>query len=81
MDIANQRQQIFVPIADNGFVPALEEMADFAIASVEMLGVGLLQSLHEFGQRNATSLHQQVDVVGHQAVGVDPDMALGAVSL
>ena len=56
-------------------------MADFSIAPVEILGLGLLQSLHELGQRRAAGLDQQMDVVGHQAVGVDAHLALGAVLL
>ena len=53
-------------------------MADFAIAVVEVPGVGLLQSVHELGQRSGTGLSEQMHVVRHQAVGVDTDMALGA---
>ena len=81
MDVADQTQQVLVLVADNGFVSSLKKMADFAIAAVEILSVGLLQSLHELGERNATGFNQQMDVVGHQAVGIDTDMALGAVSL
>ena len=81
MNITNQRHQILIPVADNGLIPSLEEMADFSIAAVKILSVGLLQSLHELGERNATGFNQQMDVVGHQAVGIDTDMALGAVSL
>ena len=56
-------------------------MPDFAMGAIEVLGVGLLQSLHEFGQRNGTGLKKQVNVVGHQAIGIDPDSELGAVFL
>jgi hypothetical protein len=56
-------------------------MPDFAVPAVKVLGVGLLQSLHEFGKRRGTGLKQQVDVIGHQAIGVDPHLELGAVFL
>jgi len=81
MDIANQSQQVLILIADNGFVPSLEQIADFAMAAVEVLRVRLLQFLHEFGQRTAAGLKKQVDVVGHQAIGIDSDTELGAVLL
>ncbi len=63
MDVANQRQQILFPLADNSFVPSLEEMAHFARAAVEVLRVGLLQPLHELGQRSGTGLNQQMHVL------------------
>jgi hypothetical protein len=56
-------------------------MADFAIAAVEVLRVGLLQSLHELGEGSGTGLNKQMHMVRHQAVGVDTDMELGAVFL
>jgi len=56
-------------------------MADFAIAAVEVLRVGLLKPLHKLGQRSGTGLNQQMHMVRHQAVGVDTDMALSAVFL
>ena len=38
-------------------------MADFTIAAIEVLGVGLLQSLHELGERSGTGLNQQMHVL------------------
>ena len=50
MDVADQLQQILVFVADDGFIPALEHVAGFAVAEVEVLAVGLLEPLHELGQ-------------------------------
>ena len=38
---------------------------------VKVLTVGLLESLHEFGQGLIGTFYQQMDVIGHQAVGMD----------
>ena len=38
--------------------------------NIEILAVGLLQALHELRQRLLRALDQQMDVIGHQAVGV-----------
>jgi hypothetical protein len=54
-------------------------VADFAIAAVEILRVRLLQSLHEFAERLRAALKEQVHVIRHQAVGVDPDVELDAI--
>ena len=37
----------------------------------EILGVGLLQPLHEFAQGSKGGLKEKMDVIGHQTVGVD----------
>jgi hypothetical protein len=37
---------------------------------IEILAIGLLQPLHEFRQRAFGALNQQMDVIGHQTVGV-----------
>ena len=59
MNVSDQGQQIGVLVADNGLISSLKQMADFSISAVEILRVGLLESLHEFGQRRgAVSSHQ-----------------------
>ena len=49
----------------------MEYMADFAVAQIEILAIGLLEALHEFAQRGTAAFHQQVDMVGHETIGVD----------
>ena len=56
-------------------------MADLSVAQIEVLGVGLLHTLHESGERRVSGLDQQMDVIGHQAVGVDAHLALRTVLL
>jgi len=41
-------------------------MTDLVVESIEVLGVGLLESLHELGQRRDAGLNQQMDMVGQQ---------------
>ena len=54
-------------------------MADLSIAQIEVLGVGLLHPLHQSCQRRVPGLDQQIDVIGHQAIGVKAHLALCAV--
>ena len=56
-------------------------MANFAIAAVKILRVRLLQPLHELAEGCGAALKEQVYVIRHQAVGVDPEVELGAVAL
>ena len=54
-------------------------MANSAIPIIEILRVGLLQSLHELTKRVRAALNEQVHVIRHQAVGIDSDVELRAV--
>jgi len=45
-------------------------MTDFMMLTVKILCIGLLQPLHEFRHRVFGTLNQQMDVIGHQTVGV-----------
>ena len=46
-------------------------MADFVVSQVKVLAVGLLQPLHELAQRVGGTFQEQMDMVGHQTVGVN----------
>jgi hypothetical protein len=72
VDVADQGDQVLVGVADNRLVATLKEMTDLAVNPVEPLGVGLLQSLHELRDRPLGGLQQQVDMIRHQAVRIQP---------
>jgi hypothetical protein len=50
MNVTYQLQEIFVLGANDRFVAPLKNVAHFAMTHVEILAVGLLESLHELGQ-------------------------------
>jgi hypothetical protein len=52
--------------------PALEQVADASVACVEPGRVEAVQPLHPLRERRLAALDQQVEVVPHQAVGVEP---------
>ena len=68
MYVAHQGQQVLILLADYRFIAPLEQMANFAIPEVEVLGIRLLEPLHEFGQGDRPGFKQEVNVVGHQAI-------------
>ena len=49
-------------------------MTDFSVLTIKILSVALLQPLHEFPQGNPATFEQEVDMIGHQAVGINPDI-------
>jgi len=70
MDVTDQFQQISLPITQDRLIPALEEVPNAPMPPVVVLRVSKLCPLHDLGQRNLAGLKQQVDVVGHQHVGI-----------
>ena len=80
MNVAEQLEEILVSLAYDRLVSALEHMADFAVAKIKILGVGLLESLHKLGQRRPAALNQQVDMVGHKTKSVDQEIVTAPVA-
>lgn len=70
MNITNEFQKIGAFVAKDGFIATLKKMPLFSIVSVEILGVTKLEPLHDSGQRDALHLHQRVDMVPHQRIGI-----------
>lgn len=81
MDVTDQFQQISLPITQDRLIPALEEVSNAPIPSVVVLRVSKLYPLHDLGQGNLLSLDEQVDVVGHQHVGIKLKVAPLSVML
>jgi hypothetical protein len=73
MNITDQFQKIGVFVAEDGFIPTLKEMSLFSVAPVEISGVTKLQPLHDFGQWYGLHLHQQMDMVTHQRIGIQTE--------
>ncbi len=60
MDIANQGQQIRTFLTDDRLVASLKQMADFPMGAIEILGIGLLEALHQRRERLSSCFHQQM---------------------
>lgn len=71
MDIAHQFQQVGICIDEQRLVTPLEYMAGTGLAVIDPLRVTLGDVLHDAGKRDCADLYHQMDVVGHQAEGVD----------
>ena len=71
MDVFKQTEKIRILITQDGLVPALKEVADSTVAAIEVHCVGLIQPLHDFGQRNILRLDQKMDVLVHKNIGID----------
>ena len=74
--VTDQGQKIFFFLTDDGLVSTLKEMPNFMVSPVEVLSIGLLQTLHEFRQRLPGDLQQKMDMVGHEAVSIENETVL-----
>lgn len=70
MNVFEERKEIVVPVAEDGLVPALEEMTDGPVSPVEVHRVALVHTLKDLGQRDCPCLDQEMDVVVHEDVSV-----------
>ena len=70
VDVLHQLAQIPIRLARKRLIAALKQVADPGVLSIVILAVGGQHSLHDPVDRIVAHLEQQVDVVGHQAIGV-----------
>jgi len=70
VDVFEQGKQVTISFAEDGFVPALEEMPDGPVFLVEVDGVALVYPLEDTGQRCLLRLHEEMDVVPHVNIGI-----------
>ncbi len=54
----------------NGFIPALEQMADPLVTFIEQLSIDTVQLPHTDGEIAVGGLNEQMIMVGHETVGV-----------
>jgi hypothetical protein len=85
VNVSNQLAEIPIGLAENRLVAALKQVplcsaphnleanirAQSFVLAVVVLAVGGEDSLHDPANRIVLQLHQEVHVVGHQAVGVE----------
>ena len=70
MNITDQFEKVFVFLTYDGLITPFKKVSGLMMFNIEILAVGLLQALHELRERLLRALDQQMDVIGHQAVGV-----------
>lgn len=71
MDVLEQGEKICILIAENGLVPALKQVSDRAVSSIEVKGVALVNALKNLRKGDALCFDQKMDVIAHQYIGVE----------
>src|SRR5260221_3303845 len=70
-DVLDQRQQIALLLDEEAFEAALKEVTAALILPVEPLGVLAVHPLHAPGERGLGCLEDEMEVIGHEGVGMD----------
>lgn len=71
MDVLEQGEKIGILIAENGLVPALKQVSDRAVSSIEVKGVALVNALKNLRKGGVLCFDQKMNVIAHQDVGVE----------
>jgi len=71
MDVADQFQQVGIRIDQKRLEPPLEKMSGALLAPIEILRVAKGKVLDDFRQGNLRDLHGKMDMIVHEAVGVN----------
>lgn len=71
VNVSNQLKEVSISVQKNGLVAALKQVADSFFAVVDVAGVTKAEILDDFCQWDFADLDGKVDVVGHQAEGVE----------
>ena len=67
MNVSDQFHKIAVTADQQGFIEALEQMADLVFSCIDVTGITEAQILHDSGKRHRTNFNEQMDMIGHQA--------------
>jgi hypothetical protein len=74
--VPHKLQKIRIPVTQDRPVAPLEQMSARLVRSVEVAAMAVEEALHDLRQRAALYLDQQVEVVGHEHKGVEPEPIL-----
>jgi len=78
VNIASDLKKIIIGLYRNGFVSTAKQGPITFVLAVEPLGIDAIQVAHESGKVAFRGVDKQVVMVGHQAIGGDPDPEPGA---
>jgi hypothetical protein len=77
MNVAHHRKEVVVCVDQHCVVTALEQMTSGVDAFLNRASVATGNAKNDAAQRNVRYLHQQMNVIGHPAVGMHPAAQLG----
>jgi hypothetical protein len=77
MDVSHEFSEVAVGLAQYRLIAALKDVTHLLVFSVVVLAVAGKDSLHDAADWIVLHLDEQVEVIGHEAVGVKEEGELG----
>src|SRR6185503_19715689 len=81
MDVPDEFAEIAIGLTEDRFVAPLKHVADLFVLAIVILAVAGQHSLHDSAKGIVLHLDQEMDVIRHQAVGVEIEWQLGFLVL
>jgi hypothetical protein len=79
MDVPNERKEIFILVAENGFVSVFKQVPASVMEAIKILGIPRQKFSHDRGNALPAALKQDVHVIAHEDPGVDRALALSYI--
>ena len=77
MDVPDQFAEITIGLTEDRFVAPLKDVPDLFVFAIVILAVAGQYSLHDSAKGIVLHLDQEMDMIRHQAVGVEIEGQLG----
>jgi hypothetical protein len=77
MNVTDKLSEVLIALAENCLVASLKQVAGLSVLAIVILAVGCQQPLHDSADGVLLSLDQQMNVIGHEAVGVEVEREPG----
>jgi hypothetical protein len=74
VQVAHHFQEVAILLTEDRPEPPLKAVPDPAVAAVQVLRKGPLDLLHESAHGYRARFEQEVNMIGHEAIGVAPDV-------
>jgi hypothetical protein len=73
MDVLKEFEKVAISVAEDGFIPPLEQMSDGSVLFVKVHSIALVDALEDLGEWSITRFNQKMDVVSHEDVGIEAE--------
>ena len=70
VNVSTQLAEVPIRLTENRLVPSLKHVPNLFVLAIVVLTIAGQDPLHDAANRIVLHLHQEVHVVGHQAIGV-----------
>lgn len=71
MNVADKFGEVLITLAEYRLVSSLEQVTGLSVLAIVILAIGGQESLHDPADGVIAPFDEQMDVIGHQAIGIE----------